>query len=141
MTEHILILLLTCSKRNNLNCILTQFIHHTGDQIKSLLICQSGYDTDHQLLMVLCKSKLFLKFNFILNLLFPEILYTVIPVNILVCLRIIYIIVDSIHNTGKACRPGLHQSFQLFSVKRSLNFLCIGAADSCHFICIDDTAL
>lgn len=134
-----LILLLTCSKRATI-WIASQYVHPSHRRSNQIRISQSGYDTDHQLLMVLkCPSSFWSSIWFLIF--FPEILYTVIPVNILVRLRIIYIIVDSIQYRKRLGRPGLHQSFS-FSVKRSLNFLCIGAIDEVITLSVlDDTAL
>ena len=41
MSEHILVLLFTCTKNHQLYLILAKLIHHICDQIKPFLICQS----------------------------------------------------------------------------------------------------
>ena len=45
MAEHILIPLFPRSQHHDLNRILTEFIHHIGDQVKTFLVCQSGHNT------------------------------------------------------------------------------------------------
>ena len=56
VTEHILIALISCAKSYNLYTILTKLVHDISDQVKSLLICQTGNNTDHHSLRILLKS-------------------------------------------------------------------------------------
>ena len=52
MTEHVLVSLSSGTEYDDLNRILAKFIHHTVDQVKALLVSQSGYDTDHHRLRI-----------------------------------------------------------------------------------------
>ena len=61
MTEHVFILLFTGAQHHELDIILTQFIHNIGNQVKALLIGQTGYDTDDQCLIILIQSEISLK--------------------------------------------------------------------------------
>ena len=79
MTEHVLILLIAGSENHQLHIITADLIHHTLDQIKTLLIGQTGNNADHKLLIILpevqaaaCRARL------ILDLLLAEILCIVI---------------------------------------------------------------
>ena len=56
VTEHILITLITCTKCHDLYGILAKLIHNIGDQVKSLLVCQTGNDTDHHGLRIFLKA-------------------------------------------------------------------------------------
>ena len=53
MPEHIFITFLTGSQNNKLNIILAKFIHYIGNQVKPLLVCQTGYNAYHHFLFVL----------------------------------------------------------------------------------------
>ena len=77
----------------------------------------------------------------VLNLFFPEIAAVVIVFNELVRLRIIFVVVDSIHNTAQAIGTRTHQPVEALPVKWRLNLLCIGIADGRNRICIYDAAL
>ena len=78
MTEHILIALFSCSKHYDLYCILTEFIHYICDQVKALLICQTGNDSDQHRIRIFIQSKIFLKLDLILNFFLTESLCIVI---------------------------------------------------------------
>ena len=141
MPEHILILLCAGAKNYDLNLIPAQLIHHICDQIKALLVCQTGYNTNHHLLGILCKSQLSLQCSLVLNLLFSEILNGKIIVNPCICLRIPIGIIQTIYNSGQAVRTGIHKAVQLLTVKRSLNLLRICITYCCYPVSIDNSAL
>ena len=82
ITEHIFISAVTGSKNDELDTITTDIIHNAINQIKSLLVCQSGYNTDHKLLIILWESTFLLKFNLVDLLQFTEIVDTVILVHL-----------------------------------------------------------
>ena len=96
VTEHILILLISGSENDQLHIITAQLIHHTLDQIKTLLIGQTGNDTDRKLLLINRKSKLFLKSALILYLLLAEILCIVALCDQGIGLRIELIVIDAV---------------------------------------------
>ena len=141
MTEHILITFLTGTKRNDLYRILTQFIHDISNQIKSLLVCQTGYNADHHSFRILLKSKIFLKLYLILDLLFAEVLCIVVSGDIRICLRIEFIVINTIYNTAQAVGSRIEKSVQLLTIKRCLDFFCIGITYCGNGICKYHTAL
>jgi len=141
MTEHILITLLAGSQHHNLYRILTKLIHNTVNQVKSLLIRQSGYNTDHHGFLILRKSKLLLKLQLVLYLFLTEIVHGIILINMFVRLWIPFVIVKTIDNSGQLSGSGTHESIQMFSEERSLDLLCIGTAHRRDPVCIDDASL
>ena len=140
MTKHIFITFLTSSEYNNLHRILAQFIHNTINKIESLLIGQSGDDTNHHDFLVLRKSQLFLQCKFIFYFIQTEVANTVPRTDLLICLRIPLLIIKSVHNSLKFTGPGSHQAIQMFPVERSLNLLRISIADRCNPVCINNAA-
>ena len=141
MTEHILITFLTGTKSNDLNRILTQFIHDISDQIQALLVCQSGYQTNHHLLIIYAKSQLFLQGTLILHLFLAEIHCIIGFYDIFVCLRIELSIVDTIDDTAQIMTSRTQQSVQTLTVERRLDLLRIGITYGSHRIREYDTAL
>ena len=141
VAEHILIALLTGTQYDKLNIIPAQFIHHICNQIQSLLVGQSGDQTDHHLLVILAQAKLLLQGALILDLLLAEIRSIVGIHDMLVGLRIEVGIVDSVDDTSQITASGAQQSVQTLAVEGSLDLLRIGVAHSRNCIRIDDTAL
>ena len=141
VAEHIFVTLFSCSKSHDLNRILTELIHHIRNQIKSLLVSQTGYDTDHHGLLILIQSKCLLKRKFILYLFLAEIRYIVVVLDHRVRRRIPLIIIKTIYDTGQTVGSCIHQTVQALSVERLLDLFCIGIADSRHLVRINDTAL
>ena len=60
VAEHILILRVSRTKHCDLYRILAHLIHHIIDQVKSLLVCQTGYNSDQHHMAVLIQSQFFL---------------------------------------------------------------------------------
>ena len=141
MTEHILITFLTGAQYHELDIILTQFIHYISDQIQTLLVCQSGYQTDHHLLIIYAKSKLFLQGTLILHLFLAEIHCIIGFYDIFVRLRIELSIVDAVDNTAQIMTSRTQQSVQSLTVERSLDLLSIGITYRSDRICEYNTAL
>ena len=141
MTEHVLVLRVSCSQYHNLYRILAELVHHIINQVKSFLVCQTGYNTDHHHMGILIQPKFFLKSQFVHRLQLPEIINCEILCDPAVSLRIPVRIVQSVDNTAKIIGPCIHQAVQRFTVKRSLNLLSISLAHRCHLVRIDDTAL
>ena len=140
MTEHVLILRISCSKYRDLYCILTHLIHHIINQVKSFLICQTGNDSDQHYMIVFIQSKFFLKSSLIHRFVFPEILNVKCLCDSVICIRIPVIIIQTIHNTTKIIRSCCHQSVKSLSIERCLDLFCITVAYCCHLVCIDNTA-
>ena len=65
-------------------------------QVKSLLVGQTGDDTDHELFLVLRQSQLRLQRLFILGFLLAECLCVIILYDPFICLRIKFIVIDTI---------------------------------------------
>ena len=141
VTEQVLITLLTGSKNNKLCILGTDLLDHIIDQIKALLICQSGNNTDHECLVILIKTQLLLKTSLVFDLFLAEVLCIVIGIDQRICLRIILIIVETVYNTTQTVAAGTHQPIQMLAVKWHLDLLCIGITDCRYHIRINDTAL
>ena len=141
MTEHIFILWFTGSDYHQLCIIIYQTIHHSIDQIQSLLVCQSGNKADHVFLLVYSKPKFFLKFFFVHILFLTEIVWSVIRINLCIRLWVVCIIINTIHNTLHIKMSCRQQTIQSFTVVIGLNLLCIRIADCCNVICIYQTTL
>ena len=141
MTEHIFVTFLTGAQYHELDIILTQFIHDISDQIQTLLVCQSGYQTDHHLLIIYAKSKLFLQGMLILHLFLAEIHCIIGFYDIFVCLRIELSIVDTIDDTAQIMTSRTQQSVQTLTVKRRFDLLRIGITYGGHCIRKHNTAL
>ena len=135
MTEHVLITFFTSAKSNNLYCILAKLVHDISDQVKALLVCQTGNDTDHHSLRILLKSKIFLKLDLIFNFLFAEVSCVVVSCNIRICLRIEFIIINTIYNTTEAVGSGIQKAVQLLTVEWCLDLLCVGITYCSDSIC------
>jgi len=61
--------------------------------------------------------------------------------NLRVSFRIINRIVNAVQNTTQRPGTSTQQTIQLFAVIRGLDFFCIGFADGCDVICINQAAL
>ena len=96
VAEHIFIPFISGSQHNQLYIFRTDLIHHTLYQVKSLLVGQTGDDTDHELFLVLRQSQLRLQRLFILGFLLAECLCVIILYDPFICLRIKFIVIDTI---------------------------------------------
>ena len=141
MAEHILIVLVSGSKNDQLHIIRTDLVHHALDQVQTFLVRESWDDTDHELLIVLRETKLFLKRAFIFHFLFSEIFRVVILNDIRIRLRVEDIIVDTVYNPTEIAGSRPHKSVKPFSVERGLDLLCVGVADRRDRVGIHKTAL
>ena len=141
VTEHILITLFTCSKNNDLHCILAEFIHHIGDQVKALLVCQTGNDTNEHCIRILIESEITLELDLVFDFFFAEVLCVVFLGDTGICLRIEYIVINSINDTTEIMRSRTEKSIQTLSIEWCLDLLCISVTYCCYCICKDDTAL
>ena len=110
MTEHVLILLFTGSQDNQLNIVIAQFIHHILNQVKSFLVSKPGYHADHHLAVIYSQAQFILKSTFILYFFFAEITGIVVLRNQGICLRIKFLIIDSIDDSPQAVCTGTHQA-------------------------------
>ena len=99
MPEHVFILLLSGSQRHDLDRILAQLVHHIGYQVKSLLICQSGYNAYHHHLIILLQPQFLLESQLVLYLLSPEIIHRVVLLNKRISGRVVLLIINTVHNT------------------------------------------
>ena len=67
LAEHVLIALFTGSQNDHLDRILREhLLQNIGNQVKALLIRQSGYNTNHHLLVIHGQTEFFLQCTFIL---------------------------------------------------------------------------
>ena len=141
VAEHIFIPFLPGSQNYQLHIIRTHLIHHALDQIQPFLVCQTGYDSHHEFLLINRKSQLSLQSCFILSFFLAERLSIIILSNIFIRLRIKLIIINSIDDSPKASCPGTHQAVQSFSVKRHFDLFRIRIADSRNGIGVDNASL
>ena len=141
MTEHILVTLFSCSQNHQLNIQLTELIHHVGDEVKALLVCQTGNHADHKLLVVLLKTQLFLKSLFVFHFFLAEILDVIVFSNKSIRLRIVLIVIDSVYDSAEVIGTGIEKAVQMLSVERCLDLLRIGSTHGSNRICIDQSAL
>ena len=140
MPEHIFVFFFSGSENHQLNGILTQFIHHIGDQIKTFLICQAGYHTKHHSLWIHFQSQFLLKSCLIFYFFFSECLCIIIHCDHSIRFRIIFVIIDSVYDTTQAVASRLHQSIQPFPVEWGFDFFRISVTYRCDRICIYQTA-
>ena len=140
MPEHIFITFLTGSQNNKLNIILAKFIHYIGNQVKPLLVCQTGNDADKHCPRIFVQPEISLKLKLVFDFFLAEGLCIIILCNVFICLRIEYIIINSVDNTAKVMGTCTEKSIQPFSVKRCLDLFCIGRAYGCNRIRIYQTA-
>ena len=141
MSEHIFIFFITCAEYNKLYILRTNLIHDICHKVKSFLVCKSWYNTNHEFTFILCKSKFFLKCNLVLPFLLTECNLIIISHKTLICLRIVYIIIDTIYNTRKTISTCIHKSIKMLSVKRSLYLFRICGTYSCNSVSIYNSAL
>ena len=99
ITEHILIPLIPGAQNYKLHSILTDFIHDRIYQIKSLLICQSGNNTKHKLILILRQSQLLLKCQFVVYLVLFQGFRIIILSEMFISFRIVNLVIDSVHNS------------------------------------------
>ena len=125
MAEHVLVALLAGSKDHKLYGILAHLIHHIADEVEALLIGQTGYDTNHHGLWIFLKSKVFLKLNFIFYLFFSECSCVICLCDIWICLRVEYVIINTIYDSSQAVSPCAHKTIQFFTIKWCFNLFCI----------------
>ena len=140
MAEHILIFCFPGSQYYNLYCILAELIHHIINQIKSLLIGQSGHNTEHHHLRILVQSKLLLQRQLVGNLVLAECIDRKTFCDPCILKWTVLIIIQSIYNSTKVIGSCTHQTIETFSKKRCLDLLRVCLTYRCHFIRIDDTA-
>ena len=140
VTEHVFIALVPCSKHDNLHCILAQFVHNIGDQVKSLLVSQTGNDADKHCFRIFVKPEISLKLEFIFYLFLAESLGIICLGDVLVCLLIEYVVVNSVDDSSQAVGTCLKKTFQTFAVERGFDFLRICFAHCSHSVCKDDSS-
>ncbi len=58
-----------------------------------------------------------------------------------VCLRVIFIVVDTVHYADKTVRLGVHQAIESLTVERHPDLVCVGITYGRHIVRIDNTAL
>ena len=141
MPEHILITLFAGSQHNELDVVLTEFIHHIGNQVKALLIRQTGNHADHHGPVVLIQSKIGLQRTFILDLFLPEVHRIEGTGDERIGLRIVFIIIDAVHNASQIAASGAHQTVQSLPVEGRLDLLRVGIAHRRNRIRIHQAAL
>ena len=101
MAEQIFILFFSGTNYHKLCIFCTDFFDYIVNQIKALLVSQSRHNTNHKLLIILWKTKFFLKAALIFNFFFAECSCIIICINKWILCRIILIVVKAIHNSGQ----------------------------------------
>ena len=140
MAEHIFVFFFTGSQNYQLDSILTKFIHHISDQIKSFLICQTRYYTQHHRFRIDFQPQFFLKRRFILYFFLAERFRIILFRDHRICSGIIFVIINSIDDSTKTVASCPHQTIQTFPIERSFDLFRIGIADSRDRIRINQTA-
>ena len=84
VTEHILVASLTCTEYHDLNCIAADLVHNAVDKVEALLVCKTGYDTDHHNVGILVETELLLESKLILNLFTSEVISIEMVCNVLI---------------------------------------------------------
>ena len=141
VTEHIFISVLTCAENYDLNSVAADFINYSCDKVKALLVCETGYDTDHHNVGVNLESKLSLKVELILNLFLLEVLGCELMSDIDVCLGVELVVVDTVYDTCKNVGACTEKSVKLFAVEACLDLFSVCFTYSCNAVSIYDTAL
>ena len=73
-----------------------------------------------------CSSpEIFLKLDLILDLFLAEILRIVVSGDVWICLRIEFIVINTIYNTSQAVGPCIEKTIQLFTVEWCFDLLCV----------------
>lgn len=139
--EHIFIFFFTGTKYNDLDIFLTKLIHYICDQIKALLICQSGNNTDHKLLIILLQAKLLLRARLFLIFSLRKFAALYGATIFLSFSWIEFFIINTVDDTTQRTGSCTQQSIQPFSVKLCLNFFRISIGNCCYRIRINDTTL
>ena len=139
--EHILIFLLASAKHNELYALFAHSFHHVCNKVKALLICQTANNAYHETIVVLRKTKLSLNCSLVVYLLLKHIVIIVSYNNVLVCVRVVINVVDTIYDTTKIVSPCPHKYVKTLAVELSLYLLCVCVADSCDSVSINKSAL
>ena len=98
MAEHIFIAQIPGTDNDKLRKIVCNIIHHIVDQIKSLLVRQTGNQANHILLLVFDKAQFLLQSGFIDRFFLTEIVFVVIGIYFRIGLRIVHAIVNAVYN-------------------------------------------
>ena len=139
MSEHILVSFFSSTKNNKLYIFSTELIHDICYKVKSFLVCKSWNETNHKLSLILCKSKFLLKCNFILPLFFSEGYLVIIVGNSLICLWIIFIIINTINDAGQNVGSCSHKTIKILPIEWRLDLFCICFTNCCNTVCIYNT--
>ena len=91
-------------------------------------------------MFILLQSQFSLQGQFIFYFHFAEINRIIITWQCLICLRIIFIIIDTIQNTAELSGAGAEKSVQTLTVERHLDFFRIGRTDRRNPVRIDKSA-
>ena len=141
MAEHVFILLIAGSEYGKLNRILTELIHHIRDQVKTLLVCQSGNDTDQHGLRVNIQPEIGLQCRLVSDFLLPESPGVIILVNQRIRRRVESDIVNAVHDTAEVMLPRAHQAVKALAVIRHLDFFRISLRHGRDGVRINEAAL
>ena len=135
VAEHIFVAFFAGTEYDDLNSILTQFIHDICDQVKAFLVCQTGNDTDQHYVRIFVQPEVTLKLKLVFDFFLAEGLCIIILCNVFICLRIEYIIIDSVDDTAKVMGTRTEKSVQSLSVERCLDLFGISITYCCYCIC------
>ena len=88
--EHVLVLAVTGSEDDELYSVTAYIVHDPVNQIKTLLVCESGYDSYYKLILILRKSTFLLQFDLVDLLELSEVIHAVVLIYLWICCRIPY---------------------------------------------------
>ena len=109
--------------------MLEDLIQHAHDEIEALVRNEACDHRDHRCTAVLGKPKIVLQAHLVVALALDCFFDVIVDVEILIRLRIIDIIVNTVDNAEELFAALLQQPLQMFTVVFVLNFLGIGLAD------------
>ena len=141
VTEHVLVLLIAGTEYHELDIILAELIHDALDEVETLLVGETGYDTDHHLARIHVHAELLLERLLVLRLLLTEVAGVERLYEVLIRLRIPVIIVDTVDDTAEVMCTCAEQSIEALAVERHLDLLGVGIGNRRDRVGIHDTTL
>ena len=140
--EHVLVSLFAGTQHNNLDRVEGEhLLQDIGDQIEALLIRQTGYDADHEALLILLEAKLLLQCYLVLDLVPAEVVDRVRLEDLLVVVRAEVRVIDSVQDPAQVMRTRVHKAVETFAVELGLDLLRVCGADRGDRVRIDKASL
>ncbi len=141
VAERILVNTVACAQHHDLGMLIHHLRNDTIYKIESLLICQTGDQADHELVVILNQSQLLLKLLLIYLLLGQHIGEVIVGKQPGVRACVPYIIIDAVYNTAQL--PGMisEMGIQLLTVVTRLDLSRVRVAHRGDHIRVCQSAL